>query len=120
MRHQAVQNRLVADDAEMRAGGVGSANASFGTVVQSGTVTYVNGVSPAIPAPAVKTGLGASKILFTLLLPNASTALGFPEPTLTAGVGFVVTSIRVTAPAVTETNDQSTLSYVIINPTSPD
>lgn len=120
MRHQATQTRAVADDAEQRSNIPGNANASFGTIVRTGTVTYVNGVSPAVPAPEVKTGAGASKILFTLLLPNTSTALGFPEPTLTAGVGFVVTSIRVATPASTEVNDQSTLSYVIVNPTAPE
>lgn len=110
--------RTVADDAEQRAAAAAAATAaSHGIITQTGTVTLVSGVSPAIPAPSVVSGLGASKILFTLAAVNASTALGIPfVSTLTPGVSFVVTAATVGTPGATQTGDDSTYNYVIVNP----
>ena len=101
-------------------GATSPGSASFGTVVQTGTATLVNGVSPAIPAPAVMTGLSASKITFTLALVNLSTVLGVPRvSTITAGTSFVVTSYMSGTPGSIETGDQSTYDYIITNPSAP-
>lgn len=108
----------LAQDAEQRAAAAAEAAAgSFGKIIQSGTFGLTNGVSPAVPAPGVVGGLGSSKVLLTMQSPGASTALGLPAVTVTPGVGFQVTSARITAPGVTETGDQSVYNYVIINPT---
>lgn len=119
MRHQATQTRAVADDAEQRAAAAAAAAAgSFGKIIQTGTFTLLNGVSPAVPATGVVTGglSGGSRVLLMLVGANASTALGLPSVAVTAGVGFQVTSLEVATPAATQTGDQSTYGYVIINP----
>lgn len=73
-----------------------------------GTATLVNGV-----ATVLNTNIAATdRIFVTRSAKNASTAYGTFEVVKTASTNFVITSCK--SDTTTETNDQSTVEYVII------
>jgi carbohydrate-binding DOMON domain-containing protein len=108
MKHQPTQTRAVADDGLERVTGAGAGGASgFAGVAPA----LVLGVSPAnISVPSLS---AQSKIFFTLVTPNASTALGVPEATITPGTPgtFIITSHQVGTPGATQTGDLSTYAW---------
>jgi hypothetical protein len=108
LRNQSRVTRAAADDAEQRANG---AEVPYGVVVSGGNTTLASGVSPAVPVPSIKAG---AQVVLTLLNPNGSTALGIPKVVVTAGTGFQITSLTVGTPASTQTGDDSTYAYSVI------
>jgi hypothetical protein len=69
----------------------------------SGTVT--------ISLPAIT---ATSRIILQRINTNSSTAIGNLTYAITAGTGFVVTSVRTASPGTTETNDVSNIFYLVL------
>jgi len=105
------QARTVANDAEQRAAGL-SGVGTAGLILQTGTLTLVAGVSPAVPAAVLPANAIVALSRVNL---HASTAIAEPLVTITPNTSFIVTSTR-DATLATETGDVSTFNYAIIVP----
>jgi hypothetical protein len=114
MRHQGKQTRAVAEDALTKAAGAvggGGGGGSFTTL----QVTLLAGLSP----PTSANFTASSKFFFSLVNPNASTALGVPTiRTSTPGQPglFQVQSDTPGTPGTVLAGDLSTYNVLITNP----